>query len=117
LINVGGSILDAALSLINTGARIPICGMISEYNLETPQLVLRPTRQLLIKCARMQGFLVYQWLERYPEGIAQMEKWLQAGKIKYKEDITQGFENTPQTFIDLLSGNNFGKCMIQVSEE
>lgn len=114
--NVGGPILDAALSLINTKARIPICGMISEYNLEKPQLVARPTRQLLIKCARMEGFLVFQWLDQYPEGIAQMAQWLQQGKVKYKEDITQGLENAPQTFINLLSGKNFGKCMIQVSE-
>ena len=63
----------------------------------------------------MEGFLVSQWHVHYPEGIVKMAKWLQQGKIKYKEDITQGLENAPQTFINLLS--NFGKCMLQVNEK
>ena len=75
--NVGGATLDTVLRRINQHARIVICGMISEYNLTEPELAPRPTRSLLVNRARMQGFIVTDFLKRYPEGLAQMAAWLE----------------------------------------
>jgi leukotriene B4 12-hydroxydehydrogenase/15-oxo-prostaglandin 13-reductase len=115
--NVGGAITDAVLRLINTKARISICGQISQYNLEKmemgPRLILT---MLLVKQARAEGFLVFQFLEKYPQGIVQMAKWLKEGKLKYKEDIEEGLENTPKAFIEMLKGRNTGKQLVRISE-
>ena len=115
--NVGGTILDAALDHINMRARIVICGMISEYNLVEPELARRPTRILLTRRARMQGMLVFDYRDRYPEGLRQMARWIDEGRVKYKEDIVDGLENAPSAFIGLLRGENFGKRLIRVSED
>ena len=111
--NVGGVILDTVLRLINVGARIAICGMISEYNLEKSQPAARPTRALLVNRARMQGLLVFDWASRYPEGISRMAAWIKEGKLKYKEDILEGFENMPKALLRLFSGQNFGKQLVK----
>ncbi|HSE37161.1 MAG TPA: NADP-dependent oxidoreductase [Blastocatellia bacterium] len=115
--NVGGEITDAAFGLINTRARISICGQISQYNLEKaevgPRLILR---SLLVKQARAEGFLVFQFLDRYPQGIRQMAQWLKEGRLKYREDIEEGIENTPRAFIAMLKGRNIGKQLVKVSE-
>ncbi len=115
--NVGGRIHDAVLRHINQRARIVICGRISEVNLEQPELAPRPTGALLINRARMQGFLIFDHLGRYPEGIKQMAAWIASGEIKYKEDIVEGLEDAPRAFIGLLRGENFGKLLIKVSDE
>jgi NADPH-dependent curcumin reductase CurA len=115
--NVGGKILDAALENINLGARIAICGMISEYNLPEPELARRPTRTLLVRRARMQGLLVSDFAERYPEGLRQMVKWIDEGRIKYKEDFADGLANAPEAFFGLLKGENFGKLLVRVSDD
>jgi len=116
--NVGGQITDSVFRLINTKARISICGQISQYNLEKletgPRLILT---SLLVKQARAEGFLVFQFLDRYPQGIAQMAQWLREGKLKYKEDIEEGIENTPRAFIAMLNGRNVGKQLVRVSDE
>ena len=114
--NVGGTILDTVLSIINLHARIAICGMISEYNMITPELVQRPTRALLVNRARMQGLLVHDWVDRRNECITQMSKWIDDGKLIYKEDITLGIENMPDAFIGLLGGKNFGKKLIKTED-
>jgi NADPH:quinone reductase len=115
--NVGGEITDAVFRLINSKARVSICGQISQYNLEKmetgPRLILT---SLLVKQARAEGFLVFQFLDRYPQGIKQMAEWLRAGKLKYKEDIEEGIENTPSAFIAMLKGRNTGKQLVKVSE-
>ncbi|MCY3801238.1 MAG: NADP-dependent oxidoreductase [Chloroflexi bacterium] len=115
--NVGGKILDATLQNINVGARIVICGMISEYNLPTPEIAPRPTRKLLVRRARMEGFLVFDFEEQYPDGRRQMAEWIDEGRIKYKEDVVEGLENAPEAFFGLLKGENFGKLLIKVSDE
>ena len=115
--NVGGKILDAALENINIGARIAICGMISEYNLTEPELARRPTRTLLVRRARMEGFLVTDFAERYPEGLRQMAEWIDDGRIKYKEDFVDGLENAPEAFFGLLKGENFGKLLVRISDD
>jgi NADPH-dependent curcumin reductase CurA len=115
--NVGGEISDAAMRLINTKARISICGQISQYNLEKPELGPRLIlTMLLVKQARAEGFLVFQFLERYPEGLKQISDWIKEGKLKYKEDIEEGLENTPRAFMAMLKGRNTGKQLVKVSE-
>ncbi len=115
--NVGGEITDAVFRLINTKARISICGQISQYNLEKmemgPRLILT---SLLVRQARAEGFLVFQFLDKYPQGIIQMAQWLREGKLKYNEDIEEGIENTPSAFIAMLKGRNTGKQLVKVSE-
>ncbi len=114
--HTAGPILEAVLQHINLGARIPLVGLISQYNAETlpPGPNLMP---LLVKRALIQGFLVSDYLGRQPEFIAAMSPWLQAGKLKYKEDIVAGLENAPQAFIGLLQGKNFGKLIVRVGED
>jgi len=114
--NVGGSILDAVLAQITRRARIVICGMISEYSLERPELAPRPTRPLLVNRARMEGFLVFDFAHRYPEGVTQMAGWITEGRIQYREDVVDGFENMPRAFLRLFRGENFGKQLVKVGE-
>jgi leukotriene B4 12-hydroxydehydrogenase/15-oxo-prostaglandin 13-reductase len=116
--NVGGEITDAVFRLINTKARISICGQISQYNLEKPEMGPRLTlTMLLVRQARAEGFLVFQFADKYPEGLRQLAQWLKEGKIKYKEDIEHGIENTPRAFMAMLKGRNVGKQLVKVSEE
>ena len=112
--NVGGPITDAVFRLINTRARISICGQISQYNLDKPEMGPRLLSMLLIRQARAEGFLVFQFADRYEEGIRQMAVWIKEGKLKYRESIIEGFENTPRAFIGMLQGENTGKQLIKV---
>ena len=111
--NVGGAITDAVLMSINDFARISICGQISQYNLEKPDMGPRLVWALLVHQSKMEGFLVFRWLERYAEGIKQMGEWIKEGKIKYREDIIDGFENMPKAFIRMLHGENKGKQSVR----
>jgi hypothetical protein len=112
--NVGGPITDAVLQALNTKGRIAICGQISDYNRENPEAGPRPFGCLLWKQARAEGFLVFQFADRYAEGTSQMAKWLHEGKLKYREEIVDGFENTPRAFIGLFTGENTGKMLVRV---
>jgi leukotriene B4 12-hydroxydehydrogenase/15-oxo-prostaglandin 13-reductase len=112
--NVGGAVSDAILAVINTKARIAICGQISQYNLAKPEPGPRVFRYLLTKSARAEGFLVYNYADRFSEGIAQMAKWMKEGKIKYRETVVEGFENAPRALIGVLSGDNTGKMLVKV---
>jgi NADPH-dependent curcumin reductase CurA len=115
--NVGGEISDAVFRLLNTKARISICGQISQYNLEKPEMGPRLIlTSLLVKQARAEGFLVFQFVDRYPQGITQMAQWLREGKLKYREYIEEGIENTPRAFMAMLKGRNVGKQLLKVSE-
>jgi len=115
--NVGGAITDAVFRLINTKARISICGQISQYNLEKPELGPRLIlTALLVKQARAEGFLVFQFAEKYPEALGQMAQWLNEGKLKYAEDIEEGIENTPRAFMAMLKGRNTGKQLVKVAD-
>lgn len=114
--NVGGAITDAAVRRINTGARIAVCGQISQYNLENPEMGPRWLGQLIVKQAKVQGFLVSSYGERFPEGFAQLGSWLDQGKLKYREDVAQGIEAAPQAFIGMLQGKNQGKQLVQLSQ-
>ncbi len=112
--NVGGSITDAVFPLLNTFARVSICGQISQYNLEKPEPGPRLLSYILVKQARVEGFIVTRFASRFPEGFGQMAKWLGEGKLKYQEQIVEGFENTPKAFIGMLQGENTGKMLVKV---
>jgi NADPH:quinone reductase len=114
--NVGGAITDAVMRLINVKARISVCGQISQYNLEKPEVGPRWLGQLIVKQAKVQGFLVSGYAERFPEGLEQLARWLKQGKLKYREDVAQGIEAAPQAFIGMLQGKNQGKQLVQLSE-
>jgi NADPH-dependent curcumin reductase CurA len=114
--NVGGAITDAVARLINVKARISVCGQISQYNLEEPEMGPRWLGQLIIKQAKVQGFLVSSYAERFPDGLEQLAVWLKQGKLKYREDVAQGIEAAPQAFIGMLHGKNQGKQLVQISE-
>lgn len=119
--NVGGKVFDAVMPLLNTGARIPLCGLISQYN--ATELPAGPDRmsmlmaQLLIKRIKMQGFIIFDdYAHRYGEFAAEMGQWLAEGKIHYREHLVEGLENAPQAFIGLLEGKNFGKLVVQTNQ-
>ena len=110
--NTGGPVTDAVLPLLNVHARISICGQISQYNSARPEPGVRPYAFLLTKQARAEGFIVTQFADRFPQGIAQMAQWLREGKLKYREEIVRGFENAPRALIGVLSGANTGKMLV-----
>ncbi|HYB08932.1 MAG TPA: NADP-dependent oxidoreductase [Alphaproteobacteria bacterium] len=114
--NVGGSVTDNVFPLLNFRARIIICGQISQYNLEKPELGPRLLWHLVRARARVEGFLVLDYAERYKEGLGELARWVKEGKIKYREDITSGIENAPRKLIGLLKGENFGKALIKVAD-
>jgi NADPH-dependent curcumin reductase CurA len=112
--NVGGALTDAVLGRINTGARIAVCGQISQYNLNEPELGPRWLGQLIVQQAKVQGFLVSAYAARYPEALGQLARWLRQGLLKYREDVAQGIEAAPQAFIEMLQGRNLGKQLVQL---
>lgn len=113
--NVGGTITDAVFRLINVKARVVICGQISQYNLEKPELGPRFLWQLIVRQTKVEGFLVSQFADRYEAGLRQMAEWLRSGKIKYREQIVEGIERAPEAFIGMLKGENIGKQLVKVS--
>ena len=114
--NVGGEVSDAVMTLINSRARIIICGQIALYNLEKPDVGPRVQPYVLIKSALMQGFIITDYEERFGEGVARLGQWLAEGKLKYAENIVEGFENTPKAFLGLFSGENLGKQLVRVGD-
>lgn len=113
--NVGGKMLDAVLARINPFARIIACGMISQYNLEKPEGV-HNLGSIVGNRVRMQGFIVSDHMDQQPAFHAEMGAWLKEGKIKYREDITEGLTNAPAAFIGMLKGENFGKAVVEIAK-
>ncbi|ETX09563.1 hypothetical protein MUS1_06935 [Marinomonas ushuaiensis DSM 15871] len=120
--NVGGKVFDAVLPLLNTQARIPLCGLISQYNLT--ELPAGPDRssalmaRLLVKRIRLQGFIVFDdYGSQYGEFSQQMSQWVSEGKVKYKEQMVEGLDNAPSAFMGLLEGKNFGKLVVRVGAD
>jgi NADPH:quinone reductase len=114
--NVGGPLTDAVFPLINQRARILICGQIHHYNEAKAAEGPRPYFHLIVKRARIEGFLVFDYFERFREGLTQMAAWLKEGKLHYREHIYEGFEKMPQAFIGMLQGENTGKMLVKVPE-
>ena len=116
--NVGGEILDLTLARLARGARVVLCGAISQYN-EAKGVAAHPPKNyfnLIFFGARMEGFLVFHFAKRYPEAIAQMSKWYAEGKLKNKIDLQHGLENAPKTIIRLFTGANFGKQLLKLGD-
>jgi NADPH-dependent curcumin reductase CurA len=119
--NVGGAVFNAVLPLLNLHARVPVCGLIANYNAagkpEGPDHLPGLMGKLLVRRIKMQGFIIFDYYHRYQEFFKDMSGWLAAGKIKFREDIVDGLENAPQAFIGLLEGKNFGKLVIRAGDE
>jgi NADPH-dependent curcumin reductase CurA len=111
--NVGVPVFDAVLPLFNAFARIPVCGLIAQYNATEsppgPNRLPLLMRNVLTKRLTIRGFIVTDFAARFPDFIRDMPQWIKEGRIRYREDIAEGLENAPATFIGLLKGKNFGK--------
>ena len=112
--NVGGDILDAALAQLAMHARVLICGAISQYNADGPVTGPSNYMSLLVNRATMSGFLVFDFADRFHEGVQAMAGWLQNGEIKSVEHYVAGFENFPDALVGLFSGANTGKLVLDV---
>jgi NADPH-dependent curcumin reductase CurA len=112
--NVGGPILDEALARIARGARVVVCGAISAYNLEERPPGPTNYYRIVAQRARMQGFVVIDYLPRAAEAIPDLLKWVGEGKLHWQADVQQGFENAPKTLLRLYSGANFGKQLLEL---
>ena len=117
--NVGGEVTKTVAPLLNQGARVPICGYISNYNdeditkAETPFHILKQLKTV----PEHRFFVVYEWQDRYEEATRQLGQWTKDGLLKYRESIGEGLENAPELFRGLLKGKNFGKQLVKVAEE
>jgi NADPH-dependent curcumin reductase CurA len=112
--NVGGAISETIFRRLALGARVPVCGQISQYNLTEPELVPRSLAFLIVFRARLQGFLVTDYPHRFPEGLQRLSRWLAEGRLRYREDITEGLENAPAAFMGMLRGENRGKTLVKI---
>jgi len=118
--SVGGAVLYAVIPLLNVGARVPLCGLISWYNLEklptgvdrTPQLLLTTLRQRV----KIQGFIIFDHYRRMGAFQQDMRGWLLEGRVRYREELIEGLENAPRGLIGMLQGENFGKLVVRVAE-
>jgi NADPH-dependent curcumin reductase CurA len=119
--NVGGPIFDAVLPLLNNFARVAVCGLIAHYNDSElppgPNRVPLLMRAILSKRLTLTGFIYFDYASQFPEFFREMPIWLREGRIKYREDITDGLENAPRELIRLLKGENFGKKIIRANPE
>ena len=117
--NVGGEVTKTVAPLLNQGARVPICGYISNYNdeditkAETPFHILKQLKTV----PEHRFFVVYEWQDRYEEATRQLGQWTKDGLLKYRESIGEGLENAPELLRGLLKGKNFGKQLVKVAEE
>ncbi len=114
--NVGGDVLRAVMTMLNQNARIPLCGLISEYNATEvgPGPNLRP---LLFNRALIKGFIVSDHMARMGDFLKDCGGWIREGRLKYREDVVVGLEKAPGAFIGLLQGKNFGKLLVRVGED
>jgi NADPH-dependent curcumin reductase len=115
--NVGGDILDAALANLAWGARVVICGAISQYNAEGGMTGPKNYMMLLVKRSRMQGFLVFDYVKQYGDALQEMAGWLQSGQLKTREEIVEGsIDDFQQTLMQLFRGENTGKLVLQIAK-
>jgi NADPH-dependent curcumin reductase CurA len=114
--NVGGDILNTVLTRIARHARIVICGAISQYNNEGPMKGPSNYMSLLVNRARMEGFVVFDYADRYMQAAMEMAGWMAEGKLKSREDIVEGLETFPDTLQKLFRGENIGKLVLKVAD-
>ena len=118
--NVGGKVFDAVLPLLNTFARVPVCGRIANYNLTGPPPGTDQTARLmgrvLVRRLTLRGFIVFDHVDRMPDFLRDVGAWIRSGELKYREDIVEGLENAVTAFQGLFQGRNFGKLLVRVSD-
>ncbi|ACA18796.1 Alcohol dehydrogenase zinc-binding domain protein [Methylobacterium sp. 4-46] len=116
--NVGGAVFDAVLPLLNDFARIPVCGLVANYNMTElppgPDRVPALMRATLSKRLTFRGFIVWDFADQEPAFLRDVAEWLRDGRIRYREDIVEGLEQAPEAFIGLLKGRNFGKLVVKL---
>ncbi|RUX00077.1 NADP-dependent oxidoreductase [Mesorhizobium sp. M8A.F.Ca.ET.059.01.1.1] len=116
--NVGGPVWDAVFPLLNEFARVPVCGLIAQYNIPAdsgadrlPALM----QQVLHRSLTIRGFIQREFVDQRPAFYREMAEWIASGHVRYREDIVDGIENAPQAFLGLLEGKNFGKLIVRVA--
>jgi len=114
--NVGGEILEIAIDQMATWGRIALCGMISSYNAAEPPPGPRNLFTLIARRVRMEGFLILDYAPRFSAARRELSAWLAQGKLKAREDLQEGFENIPRTFLRLFSGENIGKQLLKIAD-
>ncbi len=115
--NAGGEILETILGLCNLKARVVLCGLISQYNADTPPPGPSNFPLILMKRLRVEGFIIIDYQPRFMEAIMQLGQWLGQGKLKYRVDLSEGLKTAPAALRDLFAGNNIGKRLVKVSDE
>ena len=113
--NVGGEMLDAIMPLLNKFARVPVCGVLSQYNASGEPYGVKNTRLIFDKSLRLQGFLVSQYRDGWDRGRAELEELVARGALRYRETIAAGIEHAPQAFIGMLHGRNIGKQLVKLA--
>lgn len=113
--NVGGDHLEAAIAVMNPHGRIPMCGMISQYNATEPTPAPRNLSMVIGKQILIKGFLVGAYRNRMGEFVQDMQEWIQTGQLTWEETVYEGIENAPRAFIDLFSGGNMGKMIVKLA--
>jgi NADPH-dependent curcumin reductase CurA len=116
--NVGGAVWDAVFPLLNPFARVPVCGLVAQYNAtsapEGPDRSAALMRTILTKRLTLQGFLVGDFASQRPDFAREVSGWLRDGRIKHREDVVEGLEQAPEAFIGMLKGRNFGKMLVKL---
>jgi NADPH-dependent curcumin reductase CurA len=112
--NVGGEILDSALTRMNTFGRVAVCGLISQYN-ATEAYGMKNFRLVLVKRLKVQGFIIFDLQEHYTQAYRELGEWVASGKLRYKETIAEGIRSAPAAFIGLLRGANVGKQLVRLA--
>jgi len=115
--NTAGHVSDAVMRRLNVGARVVVCGTASIASWDPPPQGPRVERHLLVKRARMQGFLIFDYAQRYAEALRELEAWVRSGQIHYREDILEGIEQAPDSIAGLYRGENLGKRLIRIAPE
>ncbi len=115
--NVGGDCLNAVLSLLNPFARVALCGLVSDYNVapgEALTSAIKNPRMFLVARFKMQGFIVSDHMDLWPQGLSELAGLVASGRLKYRESVAHGIESAPEAFIGMLKGKNFGKQLVQL---
>ncbi len=113
--NVGGEMLDTVLPLMNPHGRIPVCGVLSQYNAKGAVYGLANTRMIFDKRLRLQGFLNGEYRDKWDQAQAELEDLVRSGRLQYRETIAKGLENAPEAFIGMLQGRNIGKQLVDLT--
>jgi NADPH-dependent curcumin reductase CurA len=116
--NVGGAVWDAVFPLLNEFARVPVCGLVSQYNgarSDAPDRLPTLMREVLSRSLTIRGFIQREFAAHRPDFLREMATWVAEGKVRYREDVVEGLESAPEAFAGLLEGRNFGKLLVRVA--